>query len=65
MDHAVCLGLTGCWVKSLLNLPFDYSEAFDRALKEVVATLPNRPAKETGEDVVGLFSRANSSVFRC
>ncbi|KAK2758188.1 MCM DNA helicase complex subunit [Arachnomyces sp. PD_36] len=35
----------------LLNLPFDYSQAFDKALKEVVATLPNRPAKETDEDV--------------
>ncbi|OJJ47713.1 hypothetical protein ASPZODRAFT_1758104 [Penicilliopsis zonata CBS 506.65] len=35
----------------LLTSPFDYSQAFDRALKEVVKTLPNRPSKETADDV--------------
>jgi DNA replication licensing factor MCM3 len=36
----------------LLISPFDYSQAFDRALKDVIKTLPNRPARETAEDVV-------------
>jgi hypothetical protein len=36
----------------LLTSPFEYSEAFDRALKEVVKTLPGRPAKETADEVV-------------
>ncbi|CRG90274.1 DNA replication licensing factor mcm3 [Talaromyces islandicus] len=35
----------------LLTLPFEYSEAFNKALKAVVKTLPHRPAKETAEDV--------------
>ncbi|KAJ6080235.1 hypothetical protein N7467_009988 [Penicillium canescens] len=34
----------------LLSSPFDYSQAFDRALKEVVKTLPARPAKETSDE---------------
>lgn len=37
---------------SLLTSPFDYSLAFDRALKEVIKTLPNRPSRETVDDVV-------------
>ncbi|KAJ5740511.1 DNA replication licensing factor mcm3 [Penicillium malachiteum] len=37
--------------EGLLTSPFDYSEAFDRALKEVVKTLPGRPAKETSDEV--------------
>ena len=37
---------------SLLQAPFDYSDAFDRALKNVVSALPNRPAKESSQDVV-------------
>lgn len=36
----------------LLTSPFDYSQAFDKALKEVIKTLPNRPARETADDVV-------------
>lgn len=36
----------------LLNQPFDWTFAFDNALKNIVATLPNRPSKETAEDVV-------------
>ncbi|KAJ9272462.1 hypothetical protein DTO212C5_1647 [Paecilomyces variotii] len=35
----------------LLTSPFEYSQAFDRALKEVIKTLPNRPARETADDV--------------
>jgi hypothetical protein len=37
---------------SLLTTPFDYSQAFDRALKDVVKSLPNRPSKETADEVV-------------
>ncbi|KAK3630227.1 MCM DNA helicase complex subunit [Elasticomyces elasticus] len=36
----------------LLNQPFDFSQAFDRALKDVVKTLGNRPAHETAEETV-------------
>ena len=36
----------------LLNSPFDYSQAFDRALKNIVNTLGNRPARETAEDTM-------------
>ncbi|KAI7198514.1 hypothetical protein D0869_04534 [Hortaea werneckii] len=36
----------------LLNQPFDYSQAFDRALKDVVRTLGNRPAAETADETV-------------
>lgn len=32
--------------------PFDYSQAFDHALKEVVKRLPNRPEKEKLDEVV-------------
>ncbi|KAK4990970.1 MCM DNA helicase complex subunit [Elasticomyces elasticus] len=38
--------------QGILNQPFDYSQAFDRALKNVINTLGNRPAHETAEDVV-------------
>ncbi|KAI6997584.1 DNA replication licensing factor mcm3 [Hortaea werneckii] len=36
----------------LLNHPFDYSQAFDRALKDVVRTLGNRPAAETADETM-------------
>ena len=36
----------------LLNTPFDYSQAFDRALKNIVNTLGNRPAHETAEETM-------------
>ena|SRR2546423_3622905 len=36
----------------LLYQPFDFSLCFDEALKRVIATLPNRSAKETSEDTV-------------
>jgi DNA replication licensing factor MCM3 len=41
----------------LLNQPFDYSQAFDRALKNIVNTLGNRPAFETAEETVGQRAR--------
>lgn len=38
----------------LLSSPFDYSQAFDAALKAVVKTLPGRPLRETSDDAVGI-----------
>ncbi|CAI7638913.1 unnamed protein product [Penicillium discolor] len=34
----------------LLSSPFDYSQAFDAALKAVVKTLPGRPLRETSDE---------------
>ncbi|GAT27498.1 DNA replication licensing factor Mcm3 [Aspergillus luchuensis] len=36
----------------LLTSPYEYSDAFEKALKEIIKTLPNRPSRETGDDVV-------------
>ncbi|KAI9754824.1 MAG: MCM DNA helicase complex subunit [Lichina confinis] len=36
----------------ILRSPFDFAPAFDRALKDIVTTLPNRPANETAEDTM-------------
>ena len=36
----------------LLQAPFDFSQAFDQALKNTIVALPNRPARESSEDVV-------------
>lgn len=36
----------------LLNEPFEFVEAFDKALKSVVGTFTDRPKSETAEDVV-------------
>ena len=36
----------------LLNTPFDYSQAFDKALKNIVNILGNRPARETAEETM-------------
>jgi DNA replication licensing factor MCM3 len=36
---------------SLLTQPFEFVQAFDEALKRVVATFPDRPKSETSEDV--------------
>lgn len=36
----------------LINQPFDFVGAFDRALKNVVKTFPDRPKSETSDDVV-------------
>ncbi|KZF23399.1 DNA replication licensing factor mcm3 [Xylona heveae TC161] len=38
--------------EGLLNSPFDFTGAFDQALRNIVTTIPNRPAKETADDVV-------------
>lgn len=44
---------------SLLNTPFDYSLAFDRALKNIVIALPNRPPHETADDVVSTHDKGS------
>ncbi|KAJ5170318.1 Nucleic acid-binding OB-fold [Penicillium coprophilum] len=36
----------------LLSSPFDYTQAFDAALKAVVKTLPGRPLKESSDEAV-------------
>jgi DNA replication licensing factor MCM3 len=36
----------------ILYQPFDFSLCFDEALKRVIATIENRPPKETAEDTV-------------
>jgi DNA replication licensing factor MCM3 len=36
----------------LLQHPFDYAQAFDRALHEVIQTLPKTTAKQTSEDTM-------------
>lgn len=38
--------------RGLLEEPFKFAPAFDRALKNVVGTLPNIPKKQTHEDVM-------------
>ncbi|CEL09087.1 Putative DNA replication licensing factor mcm3 [Aspergillus calidoustus] len=35
----------------LLTSPFEWSQAFDRALKDVVKTLPSRPSSESADEV--------------
>ena len=43
----------------LLQAPFDFSQAFDQALKNTIVALPNRPAREASDDVVS-FLRSKS-----
>lgn len=38
--------------EGLVQQPFDFVQAFDRALHEVVASLPNTTAKQTSEDTM-------------
>ncbi|THZ01342.1 DNA replication licensing factor mcm3 [Aureobasidium pullulans] len=38
--------------EGILNQPFDFSQAFDRAVKNIVNTLPGRPPHETAEDTM-------------
>ena len=37
---------------NLLHSPFEYTDAFDSALKNVIGTIPNRSAKELADDTV-------------
>jgi DNA replication licensing factor MCM3 len=36
----------------LLYTPFEFAPAFDQALKDVIKTLPNRPARETDDETM-------------
>ncbi|MCJ1245713.1 MCM DNA helicase complex subunit [Trapelia coarctata] len=36
----------------LLEAPFDFSQAFNEALKRLVVAIPNRPAKESSDDAI-------------
>lgn len=47
-------------VYSILNQPFDFSQAFDRALKNIVNTLGSRPAQETAEDTASITPATQS-----
>ncbi|CAD0092378.1 unnamed protein product [Aureobasidium mustum] len=38
--------------EGILNQPFDFSQAFDRAVKNIVNTLPGRPPHETDADTM-------------
>ncbi|PWY95516.1 DNA replication licensing factor mcm3 [Aspergillus sclerotioniger CBS 115572] len=35
----------------LLTSPYEHAEAFEKALKEIIKTLPQRPSRETADDV--------------
>ena len=45
----------------ILYQPFDFSLCFDEALKRVIATLSDRPPKETAEDTVS-FVATNQKI---
>lgn len=47
----------------ILNQPFDFSQAFDRAVKNIVNTLGNRPAHETAEDTVSQLSLSTANLL--
>ena len=49
------------WWISLLQAPSDFTQAFDQALKNTVVAIPNRPAKEAGDDVVRDFKFGRDS----
>ncbi|SLM39089.1 dna replication licensing factor mcm3 [Lasallia pustulata] len=38
--------------EGLLQTPFDFSQAFDQALKNIIVALPNRPATESSDDAM-------------
>ena len=49
----------------LLQAPFDFSRAFDQALKNTIVALPNRPAREASDDVVSRFIYNSSNRADC
>lgn len=53
----------------LLNNPFDFSQAFNQALKNIVNALPNRKPAETAEETVkhsgSEASRTSADPVRC
>lgn len=48
-------------IRRLLTSPFDYSQAFDQALKNVIKTLGSRPEKEKSDEVVCLMFMAHGT----
>ena len=46
----------------LLQAPFDFSQAFDKALKNIVVAIPNRPARESSDEAV---SQPSKKAHRC
>ena len=52
--------------EGLLQAPFDFSTAFNRALKEVIVALPNRPSQEAADDVMYYVAYTGSfGEFSC
>lgn len=45
-----------------MNVPFDFSQAFDQALKNIIVALPNRPSIESSDDTVSPIWRAQSPI---
>ena len=51
--------------RRLLQSPFDFTQAFDQALKDIVGSLPNRPANESSDDAVSQnLDRKNSNKLK-
>ena len=46
----------------LLNSPFDFSQAFDQALRNCVVSIPNRPKTDNSEDAVS-FVKAGKCII--
>ena len=72
MGKTTCVALIdscSLWVRRLLSQPFDFSQAFDQALKNIIVALPNRPARESSDDAVSRISQeplqAPNSHTRC
>ena len=56
----------GLFFYRLLQAPFDFSQAFDQALKKIVVALPNRPSKESSDDTVRVNANENMvSTYEC
>jgi hypothetical protein len=48
----------------ILYQPFDFSLCFDEALKRVIATIPNRPPKESAEDTVRSITTSQKFITK-
>ena len=48
---------------SLLHSPFDYAQAFDHALKEIIVALPGRPSIESAENAVKRSKRMHIRIL--
>ncbi|GAB1216348.1 hypothetical protein ATERTT37_005562 [Aspergillus terreus] len=49
--------------RNLLTSPFDYSQAFDTALKNIIPTLGGRSAKETADNVDRMVSKIGQNYY--